>query len=325
MIRHDGDVGVGIVGVGGAAGRCEEGRLGDWLRAWVATDTMAPMPVGKKPLPLLDLMSEANARRETPPVLIPTAPAPTRGTGPDFRPLEPKPLPVEPVLTRPSGNADLPKHVLPGLGGKPMVLGTNVLLVAAGVVIGLFVLVWVAGNANGSRNARQDFQRDFGQVSQTGSQQGVVQDPLNTPVVPAVSADPKVHKAALPAQVPTAGAGKVPVGQVAAADPRQAGWNYLLLGTLAAEDASAAMQYFAKNGVDTFAVPAPLVDRRGVRANTSPLFQLFVSKGVASSEFGARQAERDKLKQEVVRLGAAWKKDHKGTMSFSDAFWLKND
>lgn len=278
---------------------------------------MGGMPVGKKPLPLLDLMSEASARRETPPVLIPTAPAPTRGTGPDFRPLEPKPLPAEPVAARSTANAELPKHVLPGLGGKPMVLGTNVLLVAAGVVIGLFVLVWVAGNANGSRNARQDFQRDFGQVSQGGSQQGVVQDPLNTP-----TGTPPADAGATKQVQPSPGTG---LAKVAPADPRQSGWNYLLLGTLGREDASSAMQYFAKNGVETFAVPAPLVDRRGVRANTSPLFQLFVSKGVPSSEFGARQAERDKLKQEVVRLGAAWKKDHKGSMSFSDAFWLKND
>jgi hypothetical protein len=107
-------------------------------------------------------------------------------------------------------------------------------------------------------------------------------------------------------------------------DPRQAGWNYLVLGLLPREDTWAAMQFLYRNGVETFAVQVDPVDRRLPRGNTSARFQLYAAKGVPSRDFASTQVERDKLKKDVARLGAIWKKDHKGSASFSDAFWLKN-
>lgn len=119
--------------------------------------------------------------------------------------------------------------------------------------------------------------------------------------------------------------GQVLTSNGVGADPRLSGWNYLLLGMLSREEAGSAIQYFAKNGVETVGVAVEPVDRKSPRGNTSPRFQLFASTGIPSSDFASKQLERDRLKAEVVRLGAIWKKDHKGSMSFSDAFWLKND
>lgn len=290
------------------------------------------MPPGKKPLPLFELVNhhEDAARREPQPVVMP--PAPARVPVGDFHPREPKPLPAEPRVARSSD--DGPKHVLPGLGGKPVVLGSTALWLAAAAAVLIVFLVWVTGNAYGRRQAEHQFERNFGQVGgQTSGDAAApatqlrnVQDPLNTrpaATTPAVGTPPK--------QVATdASAGAIEPGQVLNAkgigpDPRQSGSNYLLLGMVSREEAVGAIQYFAKNGVETVGVPVDPVDRKSPRGNTSPRFQLFAARGIPSTEFASKQLDRDKLKNEIVRLGAIWKKDHKGSMSFSDAFWLKND
>lgn len=294
------------------------------------------MPPGKKPLPLFELVNhhEDAARREPQPVVMP--PAPARVPVGDFHPREPKPLPTAPRVARASD--DSPKHMLPGLGGKPVVLGTTALWLAAAAAVLIVFLVWVTGNAYGRRQAEHQFERNFGQVGgqADGQVSGVapapsselrsVQDPLNTrppatTPVPATQAKPAGNDP---------GAGSIASGQVLTAkgigsDPRQSGSNYLLLGMVSREEAVGAIQFFAKNGVETVGVPVDPVDRKSPRGNTSPRFQLFAARGIPSTEFASKQLDRDKLKNEIVRLGAIWKKDHKGSMSFSDAFWLKND
>jgi hypothetical protein len=292
------------------------------------------MPPGKKPLPLFELVNaqESAARREPQPVVIP--PAPSRAPVTDFHPREPKPLPVEPRVAR--SNDDSPKHMLPGLGGKPVVFGTTALWLAAAGVLLLVFLVWVTGNAYGRRQAEHQFERNFGQVG--GQVEGDtattpptesrgLQDPLNTrptPAIPSGAGTVLKPSAADPAST-SIEPGFVLTGRGTGPDTRQSGWNYLLLGTLSRDEAASAIQFFAKNGVETVGVPVDPVDRKSPRGNTSPRFQLFATKGIPSTEFASKQLDRDKLKQEIVRLGAIWKKDHKGSMSFSDAFWLKND
>ncbi|MBN8597809.1 MAG: hypothetical protein J0L78_09060, partial [Planctomycetes bacterium] len=148
------------------------------------------------------------------------------------------------------------------------------------------------------------------------SVQRTVQDPLATR--PSVASEPGKEAVAIEA-------GQVLTAKGVGPDPRQSGWNYLLLGMLSREEAGLAIQFFAKNGVETVGVAVDPVDRKSPRGNTSPRFQLFAATGIPSSDFASKQLERDRLKTEVVRLGAIWKKDHKGSMSFSDAFWLKKD
>lgn len=272
------------------------------------------MPGGKKPLPLFELVSDrdAAARREPLPTLIPTAPAPSKGTGPDFMPREPKPLPPEPRQER---SAEV-KRVLPGMGGKPLLVGTTALWLLAGGALLVVVAVWILGNAYGRRQAERTFERSFG--TQAPAVTEVPKDPLATQ-------EPVSTPAVSPGHAPAAEQASVLTVKGPGSDPRQAGWNYLLLGTVTREEATGAIQYLAKNGLEAFAVPVEPVDRKGGRANTSPRFQLFAARGIASGEFAGKQVERDRLKQEVARLGAVWKKEHKGSLSFSDAFWLKND
>ncbi|MBX3389181.1 MAG: hypothetical protein KF691_06960 [Phycisphaeraceae bacterium] len=217
-------------------------------------------------------------------------------------------------------------------------VGSTALWLAAATALLVVFVVWIAGNAYGRRQAELQFERNFGVTSvqdggataapganaATGAQSSVrgVQDPLNSRSgagsipIPATN----TANAAAPAE-----SGQVLTSRGSGPDPRLSGNNYLLLGTLSRDEAAGAIQFFAKNGVETLGVPVEPVDRKSPRANTSPRFQLFAAKGVASSEFAARQLERDKLKQEIVRLGAIWKKDYKGSTTFSDAFWLKND
>lgn len=267
---------------------------------------------------------------------MPPAPAPHRAAPPDFQPREPKPLAAEKRIPR-SAEAG-PARLLPGLGGKPVVVGSTALWLSAATVLLVVFVVWIAGNAYGRRQAEQQFERNFGLSSaQDGGSPGTsggnpangnsgaaraVQDPLKTRSSPGAVQPP-------PAETSTNAATPEP-GQVltfrgSGPDPRASGTNYLLLGTLSRDETVAAIQFFAKNGVETVGVPVDQVDRKSPRANTSPRFQLFAAKGFASSEFAARQLDRDKLKQEIVRLGAIWKKDNKGSTTFSDAFWLKYD
>jgi len=290
------------------------------------------MPPGKKPLPLFELVNaqESAARREPQPVVIP--PAPVRPPVTDFHPREPKPLPTEPRPARPAD--DGPKRVLPGLGGKPVVFGTTALWLAAAAILFVVFLVWVTGNSYGRRQAEHQFEKNFGQVgSQAGGDSAAnppselrgVQDPLNVRSAPTVPADTATKAPPIDPNSSALDPGLVLTVKGAGSDPRQSGWNYLLLGMVSREEAVNAIQFFAKNGVETVGVPVDPVDRKSPRGNTSPRFQLFAAKGIPSTEFASKQLDRDKLKQEIVRLGAIWKKDHKGSMSFSDAFWLKND
>lgn len=290
------------------------------------------MPPGKKPLPLFELVNhdEDGSRREPQPVVIP--PAPARLPVGDFHPREPKPLPAEPRVAR---SSDLsPKHMLPGLGGKPVVLGTTALWLAAAAAVLIVFLVWVTGNAYGRRQAEHQFERNFGQVGgQVASDPAApsgeprnVQDPLNTrPSVATPGAGAPGRQVVSEPATGSLDSGQVLTAKGTGPDPRQSGSNYLLLGMVSREEAVGAIQFFAKNGVETVGVPVDPVDRKSPRGNTSPRFQLFAARGIPSTEFASKQLDRDKLKNEIVRLGAIWKKDHKGSMSFSDAFWLKND
>ncbi len=294
---------------------------------------MNTMAGAKKPLPLFELVSarDISQRTEPLPVLIPPAPAPSSGTGPDFLPREPKPLPLDqPRAARIRSSTAATTRVFPSLGGRLLVLPSTLIWIGAGCALLVVLTVWMAGTAFGRKQAELGFGRDF----RSTVQQPAPEDPLNAsePAQPnpgTVSGGPSGADSKPSAVKTEKQASQITQGQVVtpaglAPDPRQDKWNYLLLGTLPREEATAAVGFLSKNGVEAFAVQIDPVDRRLPRGNTSARFQLFASKGIPSAEFGSRQAERDRLKQDVARLGATWKRDHKGSTSFSDAFWLKN-
>ncbi|MFN9974096.1 MAG: hypothetical protein ACK58T_29785 [Phycisphaerae bacterium] len=293
------------------------------------------MPGGRKTLPLFELIGDRKPERPEPlRTLIPPQTVPGKGTAPNYASLEAKPLPELAAEIR---GEHAPEE--PARPRQPIVLTRSMLLVGIGVIAAVAILVWSLGVAFGGRQKEQDFQKNFPDLpkpTETLTQAPKTQPPVaKTPVTPS-----PIDAAATPpgkAQQPVGpvkfdpksttltGSGRVlALSGFVEADPRQAGWNYLVLGLLPREDTWAAMQFMNQNGVETFAVQVDPVDRRLPRGNTSARFQLYAAKGVPSRDFASTQVERDKLKKEVARLGAIWKKDHKGSASFSDAFWLKN-
>lgn len=300
------------------------------------------MPGGRKTLPLFELIGDRKQERPEPlRTLIPPQPVPGKGTAPNFSSLEAKPLPDLAAEIRGE-----PAQLEPARPRQPIVLTRSMILVGVAVVAAVAILVWSLGVAFGGRQKEQDFQKNFPDLPKPT-------ETLNQ--VPAVKPQPQVAKTtanpspidARPTEATKAPQSAAPQGAAPAkfdskavtltgsgrvltlqgfveADPRQSGWNYLVLGLLPREDTWAAMQFMNQNGIETFAVQVDPVDRRLPRGNTSARFQLYAAKGVPSRDFASTQAERDKLKREVARLGAVWKKDHKGSASFADAFWLKN-
>lgn len=304
------------------------------------------MAGGRKTLPLFELIGDRKTdQREPLRTLVPTQSVPGKGTAPNFSSLEAKPL--SDLATEIRGEAPPAEPARPR---PPIVLTRSMVLVGVAIIAAIAILVWSLGVAFGGRQKEQDFQKNFAALPkpnetitndqpkpQVAKTQPVLSpidskpNPSGTPPTakPDVKPDPKPDLKADPKPdykaAPLTGTGRVLTLQgLADADPRQANWNYLVLGLLPREDTWAAMQFMYQNGVETFAVQVDPVDRRLPRGNTSARFQLYAAKGVPSRDFASTQVERDKLKKEVARLGAIWKKDHKGSASFADAFWLKN-
>lgn len=302
------------------------------------------MPGGRKTLPLFELIGDRKQERSEPlRTLIPPQSVPGKGTAPNFASLEAKPLPDLAAEIRGEPEQEEPARPRP-----PIVLTRSMILVGVAVIGFIAISVWSLGVAFGGRQKEQDFQKNFPDLPKPT--ETLNQPPVVKPQPQVVKPQPQVVKAPAnqsPIEAPQADSAKAPQpapgvkfdpkavsltgsGRVLTlqgfveADPRQAGWNYLVLGLLPREDTWAAMQFMYQNGIETFAVQVDPVDRRLPRGNTSARFQLYASKGVPSRDFASTQVDRDKLKKEVARLGAIWKKDHKGSASFSDAFWLKN-
>lgn len=294
------------------------------------------MAGGRKTLPLFELIGDRKPERPEPlRTLIPPQPVPGKGTAPNFASLEAKPLPDLASEIRGESPVAPPERVR-----TPIVLTRSMILVGVGIVAAIAIFVWSLGVAFGGRQKEREVAENFRTLpvpTETIRQAAPSKPPAATQPAAPSPIDPKPTilapaptTASAPARsdarsAPPGGSGRVlTLRGISETDPRQSGWNYLVLGLLPREDAWAAMQFLAQNGVETFAVQVDPVDRRLPRGNTSARFQLYAAKGVPSREFASTQAERDKLKREVARLGAIWKKDHKGSASFSDAFWLKN-
>lgn len=304
------------------------------------------MAGGRKTLPLFELIGDRKQERLEPlRTLIPPQSVPGKGTAPNFSSLEAKPLPD--LATEIRGE---PPAEEPARPRQPIVLTRSMILVSVAIIGAIAILVWSLGVAFGGRQKEQDFQKNFPDLPkptetlnqapsakpqlQPKPQPQPQQQVAKTPANPSPIESPSDASKAPPSTTPTkfdpksvtlTGSGRVLTLQgFVETDPRQAGWNYLVLGLLPREDTWAAMQFMYQNGIETFAVQVDPVDRRLPRGNTSARFQLYAAKGVPSRDFASTQVERDKLKREVARLGTIWKKDHKGSASFSDAFWLKN-
>jgi hypothetical protein len=105
-------------------------------------------------------------------------------------------------------------------------------------------------------------------------------------------------------------------------DPREPAHNYLLIATVPYRDAEAMAQFLSEQGVPAAAAPASdKVDPKRAMANNDP-HVVFPLKGVHSSEYSARQGERDALKARVEQIGKLWRKAG-GYEDFSKAQWAR--
>jgi len=121
---------------------------------------------------------------------------------------------------------------------------------------------------------------------------------------------------------PTGSMGALPVfGD----DPRQRGWNYLVVARLFLKDATAAAQYLTENGIPCVVVPPEGVDSLKLQEDRRGNWLVIVRNGYPSEEYSkpAVEAQRTELMKRIKQLGRRWKEDRKGVSALADCFWDK--
>lgn len=111
---------------------------------------------------------------------------------------------------------------------------------------------------------------------------------------------------------PSGRPGRVTMVRQPADDPRGAGKNYLVAAQLAPEEAEKAANFLASRGLEIAVVP---VDNRSLN------WHVVVVQGFGPGDWygpGGKRLERD-----LQALGRQYKRDHKGPVDFSDAWWQK--
>lgn len=102
---------------------------------------------------------------------------------------------------------------------------------------------------------------------------------------------------------------------------RVAGQNYLILAeSLPCEDAATAVAFLVSEGFPAASAP---IDRAGSRANNGPRCVVFSTLGIPGEEYSKQWKLRGEHAKEARRLGALWKRDHRGTSDFAQAYWAK--
>jgi hypothetical protein len=103
-------------------------------------------------------------------------------------------------------------------------------------------------------------------------------------------------------------------------DPRTPGLNYIHIERLPRADAEKVIAYLSKSGIETIGVP---VERNPKAANNLPLYSVIALKGITGEQYRLKDKARSSLESEVVRLGAIWQKEYKGTTNFIRFTWMK--
>lgn len=202
-------------------------------------------------------------------------------------------------------------------GARSVRIPIGYLFVAAALALGLSFVGYIVGFSRAE--ARLEAQR---RSEVAKSVDDVVSDPLlaDLPVNPTLlngaggataatnerpvesnfTAPPRTQPAATPASsVPTIG------------DPRQAGMNYYIVAREHAAEAERVAAYLRSNGVDALVVE-----------DSSPPWRLVVAlRGFAPGTLSSDAALE--YRSRLHTLGRAWKRDHRGTTDFSDAYAQK--
>ena len=243
---------------------------------------------GRKTTPLFELMSRG----------ADSTPAPvSREKKPvvrvELKPREPSYAPPEPAAEErespwPQTWAGLPIKTWSIIGAVVFIVG-----------IGVWTLAWSLGKRQGEKDLQPFVRRDPPAV-----------------VEPAVADRTVTALQPRPAQPLASGLPPAP-----GTDPRVSGLNYLYLATLPLEDARRAVNFLRENSVDAHFL---LVDPGSGGANNpgpGAKGRVFVLPGLAREELGT--SRKTNLETEVVRLGAIWQREHRGSSNFEKHGWEK--
>lgn len=128
----------------------------------------------------------------------------------------------------------------------------------------------------------------------------------------------------LPLPNPTEGGTVVAFNGSYNADPRTVGNNYLVIASnMTREDARLAVDFLGANGFRALGVPYSAVDRRSDDGKNVPLYKLVSSQGFDGSAMKETQSQRDRIADEVTRLGQIYQRQHRGKYNFAKVHWEK--
>jgi len=198
------------------------------------------------------------------------------------------------------------------------------------------VLIMLATWLGGVKWGRLDAERDYNELRARETRDGpIVTEPGPGPTSTLAAKNPQNINAS---GRPVAPQSPQLLGDLIAAtitskgllqgDPRTAGFNYLLLAeSLPRNSAESAIVYLAANGVEAFAIPAPVDPRSRAANNAGPgddRVALYALPGITSEEYSQKVTKRTRLEGDVARLGALWQKEQRGLTSFVGAYWKKH-
>lgn len=300
---------------------------------------MRSMPPGKKSPALFELIREKPA-----PVVPPRPPEqavqkpPAQSPPPpivESKPTAPpvvEPEPAAPSAAAPTAPADEASPALSQATSpahRPVLLTylldpqrrMSVVFVSIAAILAYTVIVWGLAYSFGEKQGEQTAVRDLSVPDGTLE----VRDPLRNP--PAPGPDRASQGGAPPPRgTPAAQPNPTPPGMITG-DPRTPGLNYLAVeGRLDLDSARQIAAFLTGNGVPSIVVGADgrVVDSRTPQANNAGPFTVYATKGITGKEFRDRATVRTDLEAEVARLGAIWKREHKGTTDFTRTNWAKH-
>lgn len=252
---------------------------------------------GRRTTPLFDLMNRSQASAPPPETPRPNKPVVRVELKPREPSYAPDPEPAPEKVVRVNGKA------------------FPVWIKSVAIVIAILALItaWSAGSWFGQKRAEKDLadtvRRDPPRIEEPTDPSLLASNPaVNPPVHTPSRVEPLANNS--PRALPPATGG----------DPREPGKNYLYLANLPREDAATTVEWLRQNGLNAYRVPVE--SGAGGANNAGPgLDRVFLGDGLTSDQY--RQSIRTKMEAEVVRLGAIWQKQHRGSSNFEKFLWEK--
>lgn len=252
--------------------------------------------------PLFDLLRSA---RPAPGVSAPgvTAPPPT-ATPREHAPYPPKPVVRVELKPAPRGGDEPPARgawYSTLLGGQPIPVSLNLLFLSGFLAVVALLGTWVAAYHWGKSDAEKDLEPFRRSLTPSESLN-------NQPEAPGTGDGGNLARREESKPVAPAG------------DPREVGLNYLRMGDVPQAEAEGLVQFLAEKGVRSFAVKR-LDTPRGMANNQGPFYTVFALPGYVVSE--ETRPTMDAMKSRVQGLAGEWRRQRRGGVDLSTAFYEK--